>query len=377
MTTATQARYKQLRDHLLHRIRLGEFPVSSALPPISETSREAGVSYVTAQRAYRLLADEGVLDVSPGRGRRSVVLRRSPLSLKSPLVIGGLFRPFHQRNAVDNYALDMYESACRRMVRHRASLIPRKISEPGDAESLLEDIREQRVQGVLLDEVTPDEVVGDVAASGCPAALYGRHAPRVPIDSVSPDYELSGRITAQMILEGGYDRVVFWHDVPPGYYTSPSAKTRLYALDTYRDAILAKLAEGGMRRSRIQEAPLGLTKEDEAKWFDPSHTAGVLRRLGVGRGSSMAFVTMGDKWGLHALEALRANGLTVPGQCGVIGRGGQQINRYAEDPVTSWRIDPIEIGRVAAETLLERIEFPQRDRVRRYLRPDLVDHGTL
>ena len=367
--------YRQVRDHLLGKIQSGRYPVSSCLPAIAEAGDEMGVSYVTAQRAYRLLAEEGIIHSVPGQ--RARVMRSTPSPARKPLVVGGLFRPFHRRNEADNYALDMYESACRQVVESEGSVVPRKISDRDGAERLLEDMKQERVAGVLLDEVTPDEVVEEVAATGCPAVLYGRHAPHFTIDSVSSDYEWAGRATARKILDAGYDRVVFWRDFQPRRVTSGTMKARAYASVAYRASLRDTLIEGGMADSKILSVPLCELVEQHNLWDDPAFTARVLDELGMNRRERTAFVGLTDASGLNAYAALRARGLRVPEECGVVGRFNQEVNRDAERPVTTWHIDAVEIGRTAVEVLMDRIEFPDRDRVQRYLRPVFVDHGTL
>ena len=381
MGPQTSVGYRELRDDLLRRIRSGEYPVSSRLPSIVATSQEAKVSYLTAQRAYRLLAEEGILSVSRGRGRRSVVLRDTPLTSKRSLVIGGLFRPFQPRNESNNYGLDMYESACRRLVEDGASVLPRKLpdvtADAVSAESLLNDIEHKRVDGVLLDEPAPDEVVEQVAATGCPAVLYARHALQAPIDSVSSDYEWAGRMTARKILEAGYERVVFWRDFRPDLYVTPSGKARAFAFSAYTDAAHRALDEGGMPPDRIVSLFEGASHEEDFKWYSPAGVLGVLDELDLERGPRTALVALADPLALGAYAGLRERGLRVPEDCGVIGRFDHEVNRHAEHPVSTWRISPNEIGRVAVEALMQRIEFPERERVRRYLTPVFVDHGTL
>ena len=367
--------YRQVRDHLLDKIQSGHFPVSSRLPAIADASDEMGVSYVTAQRAYRLLAEEGIIHSVPGQ--RARVMRSTPSPTTKPLVVGGLFRPFHRRNEADNYALDMYESACRQVVESEGSVVPRKLSDRDGAERLLEDVKQERVAGVLLDEVTPDAVVEEVAATGCPAVLYGRHAARFALDSVSSDYEWAGRMTARKILDAGYDRVVFWRDFQPRRVISGTMKARAYASVTYRGSLRDTLLEGGMAASRVLSAPLCEFVEQHNLWDDPSFTARMLDELGLDRRERTAFVGLTDASGLNACAALRAHGHRVPEECGVIGRYNQEVNRDAEHPVTTWHIDALDIGRAAVEVLMDRIAFPDRDRVRRYLKPVFVDHGTL
>ncbi|HRU04639.1 MAG TPA: winged helix-turn-helix domain-containing protein, partial [Candidatus Brocadiia bacterium] len=146
--------YREVRRHLLGRISSGEFPLYSRLPTIQETCRELGVSYVTAQRAYRTLADEGM--VKSVRGQASVVIAEAPRKAPAARVVGGLFRAVRARNDVDNYALEMYEAVCHELAAHGVGVLHRGAMDPASVEGLCADIAAERVAGVIADEVTPD-----------------------------------------------------------------------------------------------------------------------------------------------------------------------------------------------------------------------------
>jgi GntR family transcriptional regulator len=60
--------YVQLADQLRARIRSGEFGPGAKLPTIDEIVADTGLSPMTIRRAYRVLADEGLVRVVKGRG---------------------------------------------------------------------------------------------------------------------------------------------------------------------------------------------------------------------------------------------------------------------------------------------------------------------
>lgn len=374
-TKAAPPKYRDVRDKLLARIQRGEYPVSSQLPTIQDSSRQFGVSYVTTQRAYRLLAEEGVVELCKGpRGTR--VLRASLPTQTRRLTVGALFRPLRERNEIDNFALDMNEAVCGEMSKRHVGVVHYRIDNPRATERLLDCVEQGRVDGVLLDQLVPDRVVRQVARTGCPAVVYSRHPHEPIVDSVSPDMVWIGRETGRRALERGYQRVVVCNVWRPELHQDEEGRIRHESHGAYVDGIAQALRSGGLPDEQIAFSCEPLPEHADL-WRDQEYFR---RYLGIPDrpdGVPTAFIDSSDMQALRVAGVLRARGFRTPEDAGVIGLFDFECNRAAERPVTTWRIDPLEIGRAAVETLLERIEFPGRERVRRYLRPRFMDHGTL
>jgi DNA-binding GntR family transcriptional regulator len=60
--------YRQLAALIRDRIRSGELPSRSQVPPITALAAEHGLSLVTVRRAMAVLKDEGLIETYPGRG---------------------------------------------------------------------------------------------------------------------------------------------------------------------------------------------------------------------------------------------------------------------------------------------------------------------
>jgi DNA-binding GntR family transcriptional regulator len=60
--------FLQLADILRERIASGEYGPGAKLPTIDQVVRETGLSPMTIRRAVRVLVDEGLVEVVPGRG---------------------------------------------------------------------------------------------------------------------------------------------------------------------------------------------------------------------------------------------------------------------------------------------------------------------
>lgn len=60
--------FEQLAVQLRERIASGEYAAGQKLPTINEIVSETGLSPMTIRRAVKILADEGLVRVVPGRG---------------------------------------------------------------------------------------------------------------------------------------------------------------------------------------------------------------------------------------------------------------------------------------------------------------------
>ena len=68
------AQYHRLASLLRHRIAKGEYPLGSALPPITRLADDLGVAVVTVRQAYEVLANEGLLRSKRGVGTHVAAL---------------------------------------------------------------------------------------------------------------------------------------------------------------------------------------------------------------------------------------------------------------------------------------------------------------
>lgn len=62
------APWRQVRDQLLHLMRVGELPVGALLPSIRQLARDLGLSVGTVARVYRELETAGLLHTARRAG---------------------------------------------------------------------------------------------------------------------------------------------------------------------------------------------------------------------------------------------------------------------------------------------------------------------
>ena len=368
-------KYTQLRDTLFEKIRRSEYPLHSKLPRVVDISKQYGVSYVTAQRAVSSLADSGILTQTRRAG--ATVIRTTMPEIPRALAVGCMFRPLRAWNDQDNYGLRVIETVCRELSVHHASAthFPLPMVEASAVDRLRCAVRTREVAAVLLDQLVPDNAVTDLARCGLPIAMFGRHPKPPAVDSVAPDMEWMGREVGRRIIEQRYDRVVIIHMPRPEYHGEPHMQVRILPVLAYVGAIERTLAEAGFARQQVvlaYEPP----QEESHLWVDDNYFCRSQHVADRPDGTRTAYVTYRDVIGVRTAHVLRARGYVLPRDAGVLGQFNLECNRHPPTAVTTWEINPEEIGRDTVELLLDRLRNPSREGRRRSLRPAWVDRGT-
>jgi DNA-binding transcriptional regulator YhcF (GntR family) len=85
--------YRQIVDTLRPLLVEGKLAPGDLLPPVRRLAADLGVHFNTVAEAYRLLAEEGWLDLRRGRGA-AVVDRKTPRANSS--AVGGFSRRLHE-----------------------------------------------------------------------------------------------------------------------------------------------------------------------------------------------------------------------------------------------------------------------------------------
>jgi DNA-binding transcriptional regulator YhcF (GntR family) len=60
--------YRQIVDSIRHALVEGQVAAGTQLPPVRQLAADLGVHFNTVAESYRILADEGWLDLKRGRG---------------------------------------------------------------------------------------------------------------------------------------------------------------------------------------------------------------------------------------------------------------------------------------------------------------------
>ena len=215
---------------------------------------------------------------------------------------------------------------------------------------------EQRVQGILVTPVDPHAaVLDDVRRNGTPLVIVDRTRDDREFCSVAVDDVLGGRLAVEHLVERGHTRVAFIG----GPDTIGQVRDRL------EGARLA-WADAGLPAEDLTVVPTdGLTVVE-------GRSAGE-RVMGIAaRRRPTAAFCANDLLALGLLQQLSTSGLAVPDDLAIVGYDDIEYAAAAAVPLTSVRQPRQELGRRAAELVLDEAEDPDHVHQQLVFTPELV-----
>jgi LacI family transcriptional regulator len=180
------------------------------------------------------------------------------------------------------------------------------------------------------------DLYADLVARGTRFVVVDVPVPGFDNDFVGPDNREAGRLTTQYLFELGHRRIAWLR----GY---PAATNAVLREQGYR-AALARL------RIRVDEK---LLAGDNFGVAAGEAAVEELLRRGV-RFTGIAAST--DLQACGAIRALHRHGLAVPGDVSVVGCSNLDFSALHTPAITSVDQKPVEVGRLAALRLIDRIE---------------------
>ncbi|MFJ6698205.1 LacI family DNA-binding transcriptional regulator [Streptomyces sp. NPDC091272] len=229
--------------------------------------------------------------------------------------------------------------------------------DPAEEATYLSLFAEQRVRGVLL---TPADATGrNIDAfrrHSIPFVLVDRVAEGTAECSVSVDDVTGGALAVRHLLDTGHRDIA--------YVGGPA---RLRQVQDRREGARAALASAGLPPGALREIPTD--RLDVAAGRD----AGA-RLLGLAERPTAVFCA-NDLLALGLLQAMYAAGVGVPDELAIVGYDDIEFAAAAAVPLTSVRQPAVQLGRLAAELLLEELAEPdpaEHEHRRVVLRPELV-----
>ncbi len=199
------------------------------LPSTREIRAEYGLSFATVIHALKDLEDQGYVECAQGRGTfvadRSKSSKIVNIALMLPhlrLETGGKYSAFEVENSM--IAMTAEEEA----KRFGASLIIRFSAQNLDASAKelkknernnLEDLLAQRVDGLyvpFLYGVENEKILTKMRNAGIPVVLTDKFHILKTYDAVVSDDQMIGYKITKMILEKGYEKVLFFTTDRPG-----------------------------------------------------------------------------------------------------------------------------------------------------------------
>lgn len=212
--------------------------------------------------------------------------------------------------------------------------------------SLPAHLQTDKTAGLLTIELFDRDYLDMLCETGLPVILvdsfYGAHTSLLPCDTISMENTASTFTLTSRIIASGARRLGFVGDLRHcnSFYERWSG-------------FCAALTQAGLPLDRS----CCILDSDTSPYHDIAWLTAKFRAMPR---LPDAFVCANDFLALHIMAALKQQGITIPGQIMVSGFDGTPQSAIVEPSLTTVQIPSAEIGRLAADLLLERIEHPDR-----------------
>ncbi len=223
-------------------------------------------------------------------------------------------------------------------------------NDPDRELAMISVIRRRRMDGIIVmaSNENRDHVNAALAESGMPTVLIDRDVPS-QFDAAYVDHR-GGAIEATRYLIGlGHKRIAL---LLPSEFVRPSRERAA----GYRQALTEAgiPVDPGMIRPQKQSNSFAFQEVDEL--------------LG-GANPPTAIIVLGTRMLAGVMKTVNTRGLRIPDDLSVISVGDTDLTRFASPPITAIRWDLVELGRSAAELLIEQLNGVKREKPSRVSLP--------
>jgi DNA-binding LacI/PurR family transcriptional regulator len=341
-TYTSEPKHSAIADTLRRRIRAGALAAGSRLPSLAKLQAEFKVSQDTAERAYNVLEQEGLII----RRHRSGTFVAPPEATNKQIVVGisGIGFRFTEEQYWAQLVQGINDTAAK--AQAQVTLLG-VVSTDGW----------EKADGILVcDWSTNDQTRLIPSLLPCVSVLV----PTNEISCVVADDYQGARLTTEYLLGLGHRKIAYL------YSSDKSVMARRLA--GYRDALIENGVEFNAQWERamaghyIAGVPYVFGGRDQMRsWLREGW-----RELGC-----TAILTQNDEIAMGVIEALREAGLRVPEDVSVVGFDGADSRSYFSPRLTTVKLPLRQIGAAAMDLLLSQIKSDEPYVERRVLPVEL------
>src|SRR5690554_945300 len=237
---------------------------------------------------------------------------------------------------------------------HNYALIMCNFNQDEKKEAMYLDIlQSEAVDGLIVAPVREDDQkVIDVLKSGLPMVCVDRGLKNVEVDVVLVNNERGAFMAVEHLVVSGYERIAYISGKPE----IPSSRHR-------EKGYLEALKKHGL-----------VVDRSLIKYGDSKHASGIslCDELLSMENPPDAIFTGNNLITLKALETIHKRGLVIPTDVAIVGFDDMYWSNSLNPPLTAVRQPAYEIGKRAAELLIQRIGDPSRPAIQMILNTELM-----
>lgn len=311
---------------------------------IYDLAREAGVSIATASKALNGRKDvnertrQRVMDVAKKLNYHPSHMARGLARKRSENIGVIALRRFHSAMFTNPFYSHVLEGMELELTERNYNLVLGVLpSEDGGARvQVPKMIREKNVDGLVLLGETLPALLREVQERRIPAVLVDSQVAGMEAHSVLTDNRQGAGLAAQRLAALGHRRAaLLTQDTPDASF----AERRQGFVDGCR--------EQGIKLEQTLEAP-----------EDATRCAALLAAFLASPKRPTAVFCCNDFFALRLLEAARLAGVQVPAQLSVIGFDDIAAAEIAKPPLSTLRVDKVNMGKRAVQKVLEQLDNP-------------------
>lgn len=225
-------------------------------------------------------------------------------------------------------------------------------------------IIDSEVEGIILGPAKSNiynpysRIYDEIKELGIPLVFLDAYHEGTDFPNVSMDDVAAGRIATEYLIQAGHTKIA-------GFFISDTIQGKL-RFQGYVDALLSASIKF------VPKHTLWYAKEDEDEMFGDLESKRVLERL---EGCS-ALLCFNDRLAFHMVDQLTKAGLRVPEDISVIGIDNSDMATLCQVPLTTFAHPKEELGKLAAENLIQLIHDPAFD-ARTLVQPTLVERNSV
>ena len=342
--------HKQLLNQLRQLILSDQWAPGSRLPSEPELKRSLNISRSTIRQALNKAEAEGLIERVPGKG---TFVTLTPTGARRNRFLG--YITFDFGSDCQLQLLNGAENAAR--AKGYRILFCHSNRDLNEENNLLDHLLEDNVRGILIWPALNDDpsrrLFQLAQPDTVPMVLMDRAIEGLACDYAISDNYAGAYAATKHLIELGHQKIAF--------LSQPSLQLRPLAerLNGYRQA----LQDAGL--SPLAPWLIGVSDQDISSRYalrgydyeeaTSQESLQIVERLEASQRATAIFA-MNDLLARQAFNAARLAGLNVPDDLSLVGYGDCEFADHLAVPLTTIVQDTLNLGKRAAELLIERIE---------------------